>query len=271
VARRRLDTELVRRGFVGSLEEAGQEIAAGAVLVRGAPATKASSMIGEDEAVEIRPHVRRFVSRGGEKLDAALDRFGIVVTDRTALDAGASTGGFTDVLLRRGASHVTAVDVGYGQLAWSLRSDPRVTTLDRTNVRSLGVEDLPHRPQVVVADVSFISLTLVAPALAAVSAPVADHVYLVKPQFEAARDGVGKGGVVRDPDVWASTVRAVADAALGIGLAPRGVMPSPVRGPAGNVEFLLWTSLGWPDAPTARVDDQIARAVDEARTLGGAA
>ena len=260
VARRRLDAELVRRGLAGSREEAREAIEAGAVLVRGGRATKASSIVGEDDALEVRAPVRRFASRGGQKLEAALEAFAIGVAGRPALDAGASTGGFTDVLLRKGAAHVVAVDVGYGQLAWALRADPRVTVLDRTNARSLSPEILPYRPQVIVADLSFISLTLVIPALVRVSDASADHLYLVKPQFEAGRERVRSGGVVRDPSVWSDVLRSVVIAAAEAGLAPRGLMPSPVRGPAGNVEFLLWTSLPARSEP-ADADRLIADAV----------
>jgi 23S rRNA (cytidine1920-2'-O)/16S rRNA (cytidine1409-2'-O)-methyltransferase len=268
LVRRRLDAELVRRGLVGSREEARQAIAAGSVLLRGGPATKPSSMVGEHEPLEVHRAVRRFVSRGGDKLDAALDRFSIDVAGHAALDAGASTGGFTDVLLRRGADRVIAVDVGYGQLDWSLRSDPRVTVLDRTNVRSLRADRLAYRPRIVVADLSFISLALVIPALVGVSDDVAEHIYLVKPQFEAGRQGIGKGGVVRDPGVWASALASVTAAARRAGLVPRGVMSSPLRGPAGNVEFLLWSSLG-SSAPDIDLDRAIADAIGEAPAARG--
>jgi 23S rRNA (cytidine1920-2'-O)/16S rRNA (cytidine1409-2'-O)-methyltransferase len=179
------------------------------------------------------------VSRGGDKLDAALDRFGIDPAGLDALDAGASTGGFTDVLLRRGAARVIAVDVGYGQLAWSLREDPRVTVMERTNVRSLGADDLPFRPGLMVADLSFISLRLVLPALAGVAADGAEFVLLVKPQFEVGPERVGSGGVVRDPAAWRDALEGVVAALGGHDLRAVGAMASPVLGPAGNVEFLL--------------------------------
>jgi 23S rRNA (cytidine1920-2'-O)/16S rRNA (cytidine1409-2'-O)-methyltransferase len=158
---------------------------------------------------------------------------------RDALDAGASTGGFTDVLLRRGAARVVAVDVGYGQLAWSLREDPRVTVLERTNVRSLRPGDLPFEPSLVVADLSFIPLRLVLSALAAIAAPGAEFVLLVKPQFEVGPERVGSGGVVRDPAAWRGALDGVVAAARELDLHPAGLMASPVLGPAGNVEFLL--------------------------------
>jgi 23S rRNA (cytidine1920-2'-O)/16S rRNA (cytidine1409-2'-O)-methyltransferase len=240
-ARRRLDAELVRRGLAASWAEARSVIDGGLVTVSGRPAVKASTLVGTDEALDVRGPGRRFVSRGGEKLDAALDGFGIDVRGRDALDAGASTGGFTDVLLRRGAARVVALDVGYGQLAWKLRRDERVTVLERTNVRDITGADLPFAPSIVVADLSFISLRAVLGRLTAVAAPGADHVLLVKPQFEAGRAEVAAGaGLVRDPVVWRRAIADVAGAARDAGLAPTRVMPSPLRGTAGNVEFLLW-------------------------------
>jgi 23S rRNA (cytidine1920-2'-O)/16S rRNA (cytidine1409-2'-O)-methyltransferase len=239
VARRRLDAELVRRGLATSRTEAQEAVRDGLVLVGGRAAGKPSTLVDPAEPVELVGPARRFVSRGGEKLDAALDRFGIDVAGARALDAGASTGGFTDCLLQRGASHVVAVDVGYGQLAWSLREDPRVTVLERTNVRDLRPEALPFAPELVVADLSFISLRLVVGALAGLAAADAGFVLLVKPQFEAGRDQVGPRGVVRDPERWADAIRGVAEASAAVGLRPLDVTASPVRGPAGNVEFLL--------------------------------
>jgi 23S rRNA (cytidine1920-2'-O)/16S rRNA (cytidine1409-2'-O)-methyltransferase len=240
VARRRLDAELVRRGLATSRTEAQAAVRDGLVLVAGRSARKPSTLVDPAEPVELVGPARRFVSRGGDKLEAALARFEISVEGRRAMDAGASTGGFTDCLLRRGASHVVAVDVGYGQLAWSLRRDPRVTVLERTNVRDLNAHALPFAPEVVVADLSFISLRLVVGTLAGVAAEGATFVLLVKPQFEAGREGVGPGGVVRDPERWGDGIRAVADTCEAEGLVPRGVMASPVLGPAGNVEFLLY-------------------------------
>jgi len=209
-------------------------------------------MVALDEPIALEAPGRRFVSRGGEKLDAALDRFGIDVAGRDALDAGASTGGFTDCLLRRGAAHVTAVDVGYGQLAWRLRKDPRVTVLERTNVRDLGPGQLPHVPGVVASDLSFISLRLALPALAGVAGPGADFVLLVKPQFEAGRQDVGKGGVVGDPAVWDRVLHEIAAACDRLELPPRGVMASPLLGPAGNVEFLLHARAERDSVPAAQ-------------------
>jgi 23S rRNA (cytidine1920-2'-O)/16S rRNA (cytidine1409-2'-O)-methyltransferase len=199
-----------------------------------------------------------YVSRGGHKLAGALAAFpDLTVAGRRCLDAGASTGGFTDVLLRAGAAHVVAADVGYGQLAWSLRTDERVTVLDRVNVRSLEPAQVAPPPDLVVADLSFISLTLVIPALVACAAPDADFLLMVKPQFEVGRDKVGEG-VVRDPEVRASAVAAVAAAAGQSGLGVLGVTASPLPGPSGNVEYFLWLRRGAPDLDP----DALRRAVE---------
>ena len=198
----RLDTELVRRGLARSREQAADLIAAGRVAVGGQAAAKAATQVGQDAAITIAQASAApdYASRGGRKLAGALAAFaGLTVAGRRCLDAGASTGGFTDVLLRAGAAQVVAVDVGYGQLAWALRTDPRVTVLDRVNVRQLTPEQVAPAPGLVTADLSFISLSLVLPALAACAAPDADFVLLVKPQFEVGKGNVGAGGVVRDP------------------------------------------------------------------------
>jgi len=246
VDRRRLDAELVRRGLVESPTEAEEAVRAGRVLVRGAPATKITTLVARDEPLALSGPARPFVSRGGRKLVAALDAFAIDPDGRDALDAGASTGGFTDVLLQRGARHVVAVDVGSGQLAWELRTDPRVTVLERTNVRDLRPEALPYRPSIVTVDLSFISLRLVLGALVAAAAEEADVVSLIKPQFEAGREEVGHGGVVRDPNVWRRVLQRVMDAANEEGAGPAGLIPSPIKGPAGNVEFLIHAVVGAP-------------------------
>ena len=186
-----------------------------------------------------------YASRGAWKLAGALDRLGGPPIDgRRCLDAGASTGGFTDVLLRRGAREVTCVDVGYGLLDWRLRTDPRVHVMDRTNVRLLQVDDLPYRPEVIVADLSFISLALVLPALMAAAAPEADIVPMVKPQFEVGREQVGAGGVVRDVGQRAEAVRRIAATAYDMGWGTQGVAASPLPGPSGNVEFFIWLRQG---------------------------
>jgi 23S rRNA (cytidine1920-2'-O)/16S rRNA (cytidine1409-2'-O)-methyltransferase len=263
VARRRLDAELVRRGLVPTRSQAQSAVRDGLVLVSGRSASKPSTLVDTAEPLELVGKPRRFASRAGEKLEAALERFEIDVQGRDALDAGASTGGFTDCLLRRGAAHVVAVDVGYGQLAWSLRTDQRVTVLDRTNVRDLRPEDLPYAPGIVVADLSFISLGLAIPALSGIASGDADLVLLVKPQFEVGRVRVGSGGVVRDPDAWRDAILGVADAFSEHGLSPIAVMASPLPGPAGNIEFPLHATVG--SAATAVLD--VESALEEARAI----
>jgi 23S rRNA (cytidine1920-2'-O)/16S rRNA (cytidine1409-2'-O)-methyltransferase len=233
-ARRRLDAELVRRGLVPTRQQAQEAIDSGRVLVAGAPATKAARLVDAAEPVVVTGPPPRWVSRGGGKLDAALDAFAVDVTGLAALDAGASTGGFTDCLLQRGASSVVAVDVGHGLLHERIRTDPRVTSLERTNVRHL---DLGRRFGIVVADLSFISLRTVAAALVAHAA--ADLVVLVKPQFEAGRGEASKGrGVIRDPAVRERVVEEVVGAFERLGASMMGVMSSPVIGADGNIELL---------------------------------
>jgi 23S rRNA (cytidine1920-2'-O)/16S rRNA (cytidine1409-2'-O)-methyltransferase len=260
-ARARLDAELVRRGLARSREQAGEMVAAGRVTVAGQRAAKAATQVRRDAPISIADTGEPgYVSRGGHKLAGALAVFGpagLTVAGRACLDAGASTGGFTDVLLRAGAGHVVAADVGYGQLAWSLRTDPRVTVLDRVNVRTL--DQVTPVPGLVVADLSFISLTLVLPALVACAAPDADFVLLVKPQFEVGKGRVGAGGVVRDSADRAGAVRTVAGAAGQLGLGVLGVTASPLPGPAGNVEYFLWLRRGAPPLD----DSQLERAIEE--------
>ena len=258
--RLRLDAELVRRGLARSREQAAELIATGRVAVGGQPAAKAASQVGVDAAITIEQANSEpgFVSRGGRKLAGALAAFpDLVVAGRHCLDAGASTGGFTDVLLRAGAAHVVAVDVGYGQLAWPLQTDRRVTVLDRVNVRNLTPDQVAPAPDLVVADLSFISLTLVVPALVACAAPGADFVLMVKPQFEVGKDMVG-GGVVRDPELRAAAVAAVAAAAQQAGLGVLGVTASPLPGPAGNVEYFLWLRAGAPPLDQGAVRTAVA-------------
>ncbi|HET9442593.1 MAG TPA: TlyA family RNA methyltransferase [Acidimicrobiales bacterium] len=259
--RRRLDAELVRRGLVANRQEAQAAIAAGRVLVAGAPAAKPARLVGADEALVVRDAERRFVSRGGEKLHAALERFGIDVAGRLALDAGASTGGFTDCLLQRGAAAVVAVDVGYGQLHPRVRRDPRVTVMERTNVRSLS---LSEPVDLVVADLSFISLATVAPALVGTNArPGADVVLLVKPQFEAGRQEASRSrGVIRDPAVWRRVLGEVRAALASHRAAMMDVMVSPLKGADGNVEFLahLRAHDPGPGIDETRLDAVVAEA-----------
>ena len=258
--RRRLDAELVRRGLARSREQAAGLVADGRVLVAGQAAGKSATQVAVDAPILVTDAGEEpaYASRGGRKLAGALAAFpGLRVAGRRCLDAGASTGGFTDVLLRSGAAHVIAADVGYGQLAWALRTDERVTVLDRVNVRAL--EGVSPVPGLVVADLSFISLTLVLPALAAVAAPDADFVLLVKPQFEVGKGRVGAGGVVRDPADRADAVRKVAAAAARLDLGALGVTASPLPGPAGNVEYFLWLRSGAPPLD----EEQLERAIKE--------
>jgi 23S rRNA (cytidine1920-2'-O)/16S rRNA (cytidine1409-2'-O)-methyltransferase len=261
--RLRLDAELVRRGLARSRDQAADLIAAGRVAVAGQLAGKPATQVAVDAPITVQQASDGpdYVSRGGYKLAGALRAFasmgaesvadhahrsgthGLVVAGKRCLDAGASTGGFTDVLLRAGAAHVLAVDVGYGQLAWSLQTDERVTVLDRVNVRNLTPEQVAPPPDLVVADLSFISLTMVLPALATCAAPDADFLLMVKPQFEVGKEQAGSG-VVRDPELRAAAVASVADAAAGVGLGVAGITASPLPGPSGNVEYFLWLRRG---------------------------
>jgi 23S rRNA (cytidine1920-2'-O)/16S rRNA (cytidine1409-2'-O)-methyltransferase len=266
VTRRRLDAELVRRGLATDPASARAAIEAGLVTVGGRPASKPATLVGVEEALHVTAGARRYVSRGGDKLRAALDRSGIDPRGMDCLDAGASTGGFTDCLLAAGAHRVVAVDVGYGQLAWELRTDERVIVLERTNVRDLRPADLPFAPALVVADLSFVSLTSTLGPLIAIGDARALFVLLVKPQFEADRADVASGGVVRDPLVWHRVLAGVASVADRAGLGLNGLMASPVRGPAGNVEFLTWGRAG---SDGSLAIDAIDAAVDEGRALVG--
>ncbi len=232
----RLDVLLVSRGLATSREQAQALIMAGDVLVDGEPVTKPAAQVAETVTLELRQPLP-YVSRGGLKLAGALRDFGLDVTGLTMLDIGASTGGFTDCLLQAGARRVYAIDVGYGQLDWRLRQDPRVRVLERTNIRYL--DDLPEVADAAVIDVSFISLTLVIPAVLKLTRPDAWILALVKPQFEAGREQVGRGGVVKDPAVHRAVLRKVANWAEARGLVVRGITVSPLLGPAGNREFFI--------------------------------
>lgn len=265
--RQRLDAELVRRGLARSREHATELIGAGRVRVAGGLASKPATGVTTDAAIVVAADPDRpdYVSRGGHKLAGALAVFeplGLQVAGRRCLDAGASTGGFTDVLLRAGAAEVVAVDVGYGQLAWSLQSDDRVQVIDRQNVRELTPELIGGPVDLVVGDLSFISLSLVLAALIGVTRPDGDLALMVKPQFEVGKDRVGRGGVVRDPELRAEAVSAVAIAAAERGWGARAVTVSPLPGPSGNVEFFLWLRLGDASVTDADIDSVVRGATD---------
>ena len=249
----RLDQLLVQRQLVESRERAQRLIMAGEVLINDRVADKPGMQIAADAAIRIKEPLP-YVSRGGLKLAAALDRFPIPIEHAVCADVGASTGGFTDCLLQRGAAKVYAIDVGYGQLDWKLRNDPRVVVMDRTNARY--VESLPEPIGLAVIDASFISLRLILPAVLKWLQAQAHIVALVKPQFEAGRDRVGKGGVVRDPEVHADVLRSIVQAAQELGCSPIELVRSPLEGPAGNVEFLIWLRPGAYD-PVQPIDKLI--------------
>lgn len=243
--RTRLDAEMVRRGLARSREHAVDLIESKLVLVRGIPASKPATAVDAETSITLADERDEYVSRGGHKLAGALDAFKeLKVEGRIALDAGASTGGFTDVLLKRGAKKVIAVDVGYGQLAWELRQDSRVEIHDRTNVRALDRDVIRDEIDLVVADLSFISLAMVLPALISVSSSETDFLLMVKPQFEVGREKLGAGGVVREPELRRAAVYEVAKSAYELGLGTFGVVASPLPGPSGNVEYFLWLKGG---------------------------
>ncbi len=249
--RSRLDLEMARRGLAESRESAQRLIMAGRVRVNSRPAEKPDLKVDDSSEIAVIGSTNEYVSRGGYKLAAALDQFGIVVNGRDALDVGASTGGFTDVLLQRGAARVIAIDVGYGQLADRIRRETRVTVIDRTNIRYVTPASLPYRPDLAVIDVSFISLKLVLPAVIQIIALPADIVALIKPQFEVGKGKVGRGGIVRDDKLRAQALEGVVAFATSIGLGSNGTIESPITGAAGNREFLA--HFRWPGIPTDRV------------------
>jgi 23S rRNA (cytidine1920-2'-O)/16S rRNA (cytidine1409-2'-O)-methyltransferase len=263
--RRRADVALVEAGLFPSREQARAAILAGDVRTSGRPLTKAGEPVAADAVFEV-AEGPRFVSRGGLKLDAALDTFGLDVAGARCVDVGASTGGFTDCLLQRGAATVTAIDVGYGQLAWSLRTDPRVTVVERTNIRGVEPEAVGAPFDVAVVDVSFISLAVVLPAVLGLLSPAGSVVALVKPQFEAGKARVGKRGVVKDPAVHADVLESAAGAAAALGLVVRGLTFSPITGPEGNIEFWMWAARKGPPAAETP-GDVVAQAHEQ---LGGA-
>ncbi|GAA1906337.1 TlyA family RNA methyltransferase [Williamsia serinedens] len=270
--RARLDAELVRRGLARSREQAQTLIAEGVVTVNGVAATKAATNVGRDTPIVVTvDDGDDWASRGAHKLLGALEAFGpsgLVVDGRRCLDAGASTGGFTDVLLRHGARVVVAADVGYGQLVWRLQTDDRVDVRDRVNVRHLDAEQIGGPVDLVVADLSFISLRLVLPAFAACVADGGDVVPMVKPQFEVGKERVGSGGVVRDPALRAEAVTDVAQAAAAHGMRTLGVVASPLPGPSGNVEYFLWLRRTAGAATDGPLDEATRAAITSAIEKG---
>ncbi len=264
MSRARLDVTLAERGLFPSREQARAAVLAGEVRVNGEIVTKAGHAVVEDDVFDV-AEKPRYVSRGGVKLAGALDAFGLDVAGLRAIDVGASTGGFTDCLLQRGVTHVVAVDVGYGQLAWSLRTDERVTVVERTNIRHADPAALGAPFELVVADLSFISVAKVLPALRALMAENGLLVVLVKPQFEAGKGRVGKKGVVRDPRVHLEVLRETVQAMNLGGLVVRDVTYSPIAGPEGNLEFWAYAAVSGPCA-----DFDLAEVVSAAhRELGG--
>ena len=258
--RTRLDAEMVRRGLARSREHAVDLIESKLVLVRGIPASKPATAVDAETSITLADERDEYVSRGGHKLAGALDAFKeLKVEGRVALDAGASTGGFTDVLLKRGAKKVIAVDVGYGQLAWEIRQDSRVGIHDRTNVRALNRDVIRDEIDLVVADLSFISLAMVLPALISVSSSETDFLLMVKPQFEVGREKLGAGGVVREPELRRAAVYEVAKSAYELGLGTFGVVASPLPGPSGNVEYFLWLKGGGAMITDHDLDEAITR------------
>jgi 23S rRNA (cytidine1920-2'-O)/16S rRNA (cytidine1409-2'-O)-methyltransferase len=255
----RLDAELVRRGLVRSREVAAELISNKLVLVSGIPATKVATQVDAQTSITLKDEGEKFVSRGGFKLNGALDHFSrIDVSEKIVLDAGASTGGFTDVLLRRGAKKVFAVDVGYGQLAWDLQTNPKVKVLDRVNVRNISPQLIEEPVDLVVADLSFISLKLVLPSLISVAKNEADYLLMVKPQFEVGKENLGAGGVVRENTLRKSAVLDVANVAYSLSLGCLGVVASQLPGPSGNVEYFLWLKQNAPAILEVDLDHAIS-------------
>ena len=268
----RLDTALVNKGLAESREKAKAYIMEGIVYVNGQKALKAGDKAGDGDFLEIRGSTLKYVSRGGLKLEKAIDVFNLDLTDKVCVDIGASTGGFTDCMLQNGAQRVFAFDVGYGQLAWSLRNDPRVVNFERTNIRYLTEEHLPDPVDFISIDVSFISLALILPVAWRFLRDSGEVVALIKPQFEAGRDKVGKKGVVRDPKIHEEVIHNVLNCMVSIGFSVKGISFSPVKGPEGNIEYLLYAEkTGMPVETPDLSDDAIQKLVEEAhRTLSDA-
>ena len=262
IHKERLDVLLVKRGLAETREKAKTTLMAGLVLVNGQKIDKAGTMVKEDAELRVLGDALPFVSRGGLKLEKAMETFGISMEGKVAADIGASTGGFTDCALQRGAAKVFAIDVGYGQLAWKLRSDPRVVNMERTNIRYVRPEDIGELLDFASIDVAFISLTKVLEPAKALLKDTGEIVALIKPQFEAGRGNVGKKGVVRDPEVHRSVIRAVITYSREIGFFPVGLTFSPIKGPEGNIEYLV--HLVQSGESSALTEEKIDEIVDEA-------
>ncbi|MFY9189834.1 MAG: TlyA family RNA methyltransferase [Lawsonella sp.] len=281
VTRNRIDTELVRRKLAQDKKEAAEQISAGRVLCNGMPVKNIARIVNQSDSLVVKKDEQKWASRGAHKLLGAIQKFapqGFSVENKRCLDAGASTGGFTDVLLHYGASEVVAVDVGYGQLIWRLQSDDRVTVMDRTNVRHIDADVIGGPVDVIVSDLSFISLTSVLDAFYKCCQPGTDLMLMVKPQFEVAKNHIGEGGVVREPQYRADAVFQVATAAQELGFAFKGVGASPLPGPSGNVEYFLWLTcptespnsldregaiIGGSEKNFVKLSDAIKKAVEE--------
>jgi 23S rRNA (cytidine1920-2'-O)/16S rRNA (cytidine1409-2'-O)-methyltransferase len=262
MAKERLDVLLVEQGLAASRERARALIMAGQVYVGGRKVDKAGTQVAADAAITVSGEGLGYVSRGGLKLAKALAEFALDLTGKVMMDVGASTGGFTDCALKNGAARVYAIDVGYGQLAWSLRTDERVVNLERTNIREVTPQQIGEAADFATVDVAFISLEKVLPVVRTLLAPAGEAVVLIKPQFEAGREKVGKRGVVRDPAVHREVVARIVAAADAMGFTPVALTYSPVKGPEGNIEYLL--HLTAPGSAAAVTEDDVARIVDEA-------
>ena len=264
--KKRVDVALVERGLAQSREKAQALVMSGVVYIGKNKVDKASAQVMPEDELIVRQTGTGYVSRGALKLEKGLAVFGVKAKDRVAMDLGASTGGFTDVLLQNGAAHVYAIDVGYGQLDWKLRNDPRVTVMERTNARYLTADDLPLRPTLGVMDVSFISITKILPAAAAIMGENGEFISLIKPQFEAGKENVGKKGVVRDPAVHADVLQNFLALADSLHFTVRNLTFSPVKGPEGNIEFLAHLSM---QPGQAQIPDVAALVAQAHETLKG--
>lgn len=263
MSKERLDVLLVEKGLFQSREKARNSIMAGVIFVNGIREDKPGTRIHRDAEITVKENINPFVSRGGLKLEKALNVFNIDLKGKTAIDVGASTGGFTDCMLKRGAIKVIAIDVGYGQLAWNLRNDERVVCMERTNIRYVKPEDIPFIADFAAIDVSFISLEKVLPSVNNLISDEGEIVALIKPQFEAGREKVGKGGVVREKDTHIEVIENVISIVLDLGLSFYGLTYSPIKGPEGNIEYLLYLGKKQNNFDRATLSNRIKEVVEE--------